>query len=260
MSFSDQRRRNMKTNKHLIAAGLFIALGGAEFASAQDMSAMILSNDLRVTPTSPGTQDYYYEQGQNAPIDTLTDFSLTTLAPDVYNPENTGNSKYALLTTQNSLTTFETGIAYQGANTGSEPFTLATFTSDVPDFTVSILQGNTDGKGISDIRLTLLINGVAVANSFLNTSSSNTMTLSDVDEFGQFVVADASPADVFSIDATSSSKSKFDEGTYLGGVTFTVNAPPAPTSVPEPSVWLLLSLTGLGSFVLSGLRRYCLSV
>jgi hypothetical protein len=234
--------KNLKTLVRFLAVPAVFALGLGTTASAATISAGT-SSTVANGGTAPGSSADYtffgnssveFGLGAGGQPTNLTDFTVDTLG----NAQYPGNGNYTSIKAPGGTNSFITGTLTENPtnypNTTPHTELLATFTPDAAgDFSVYILDGNTDGVFVGNSTVGLGVNGgaeVATASQFLDGTN----------EFTEYTVTGALATDVFQVYATTST----DSYPSIGALTFAL--PAASSPVPEPGS-ISLCLLGLSA-------------
>jgi len=227
-------------NRLTLLASLAV-LGFSFAAHADTVITGIGVNIIANGGTAPGSATNYDFFGSGAAAVT-TNFSVSTGGSNVFS----GGSccGYTTITVPGGTTPVITGIAYPNGDSNGTPVLFATFSPDASgDFTVFVLDANSDANDLRNISVSLGVNGgtpVALTTCGAGSSCNSQRT----NEFSEFSITGATSSDVFDVYATSNG-----ERPSIGGLTF---GGAFVSAVPEPSS---IALLGTGVLTLAGAAR-----
>jgi hypothetical protein len=220
-----------------VSAAFVLSLGIAVHAATISAGTSVTVPANGVAPGSATNYDFF---GGPQPV-LLTDYSVSIAGDSQYDGHPNVALLYTTVTAPDGTGPFQTGIAYTTSCCGQTAL-LSTFsTLSAGDFTVYVLDGNTDHNGVGNTFIGLGVdNGAAVTTS---------TALFGTNQFTRFDVTGATTSDVFQVYATADTT----EHPSLGGLTFS-NISPSASPVPEPSS-ISLGLLGLGTCITMARRR-----
>ena len=181
-----------------------------------------------MAPGSPTNYDFG-DFGNAGQPTVLTDFTVSTAGTLQFQ----GTTTYTSVIAPDGTGPFITGIAYDGVLGPAHTGLIATFSpTSNGNFSVWVLDGNTDGISVGNVSVGLGVDGGAAVTTSTIYNGSN--------EFTRYNVTGALTTSVFQVYATTD----FNYAS-LGGLTFT-NL----TAVPEPSSIAMLGL-GIAALLVS---------
>lgn len=211
------------------------------FASSASRASLITPDAPIVVASggvAPGSSHNFDfgDFGSNGQPKTLTDYAVSIVAAGQYS----GNGGYSSLAAPNGAGPFTSGIAYNAAASGELSLIAAFTPSFNGNFTVYVLDNNTDQNGVGNASISLGVNGGAPV-------TVATTDLFSTNRFSVFNVTGATSSDVYQVYATRSDRNAV-WAASIGGLTFSDNL----SAIPEPSS---LSLLGIGVSALVSRRK-----
>jgi hypothetical protein len=217
----------MRISTLIVAASLLIGVASSQ-AMAQGIIALT-PDPVASGGLAPGSAiDYDFGDFRNIANPTLlTNFTVSTAGDRLY----PGNGLYTTVIAPDGSGPFQTSIAYSAVQ-AIQTQVVATFSPKFDgDFTVWVLDANTDGIAVGNASVGLGVNGGGEVD---------TPTIyNGLNEFTPFQVTGATTSDVFQVYATTGTANF----SSLGGLTFEAPAVPEPGSV---ALLIGMGLSGAG--------------